>query len=331
MDTPRTNIVFRCDGNSIIGLGHVYRCIALAQMLRSNYTITFYCKTLPESLSAKIIADGISVRIIKEEAEFLNSLDRKKIVVLDNYLLDSSYQQKIKSKDCKLICIDDLHDKEFFADLIINPALGIARNSYKVQSYTKLALGIEYALLRPAFIQAALAVRQIEKLETVFICFGGADPLNLTLKALGVVLDSKKFRKIIVVVGAEYNNLPEILPLVAGSEVEYFNNIDEDQMASIMMQSDLAIVPSSGILIEALACGVVPITCFYAANQFDFHKSITEFCGLTTLGLVDSDFEIQLKEKLGLNLEILQPRKNIQNVLAGSSQRIQDLTNSISQ
>lgn len=330
MNTPQKNIVFRCDGNSTIGLGHVYRCIALAHMLRSNYTITFYCKTLPESLFTKIIDYGFSVQIIKEEAEFLNNLDQKKIVVIDNYLLDSSYQQKIKSKGCKLICIDDLHDKEFFADLIINPALGIAPTSYKVQSYTKLALGIEYALLRPAFLKAALAVRQIEKLETVFICFGGADPLNLTVKALQVVLDSKKYSKIFVVVGAEYKSMSEILSLIERPEVECFNNIDEDQMASIMMQSDLAIVPSSGILIETLACGVVPITCFYATNQSDFHKSITEFCGLTTLGLVESDFDIQLKKKLGLNLEVLQPRKNIQNILSGSSKRIQNLIKSIS-
>ena len=43
-----------------------------------------------------------------------------KIVVLDGYHFDTNYQTKIKQKGCKLVCIDDLHDKHFVADIIIH-------------------------------------------------------------------------------------------------------------------------------------------------------------------------------------------------------------------
>ena len=39
MHKPR--VVFKADGNKDIGLGHIYRCIALAQMLKSEFEVAF--------------------------------------------------------------------------------------------------------------------------------------------------------------------------------------------------------------------------------------------------------------------------------------------------
>lgn len=329
MNSHRTHIVFRCDGNAQIGLGHVYRCLALAQIIKDHYLISFFSKTLPESLFTKIRSLGFSANLIDDETDFLDCLRGSELIILDNYQLDSFYQVTIKNKGCKLICIDDLHDKEFYADLIINPAIGIDSSHYKCQPYTKFALGIEYALLRPPFLKAATNVRQIEKVETVFICFGGSDPMNLTIRTLKLVLNSKKIRRVFVVVGAAFKNLNEIDSLIDNPVVECFQNIDDDQMVSLMTTSDLAIVPASGILIEILACGVIPITCFYAKNQSDFHESITSFCDINTIGPVDTEFEIRLKEELDLNLMSLNHGRNIQKILAQSAERIREVIKSV--
>ena len=39
------NIVFRCDGSNVMGLGHVVRCVALALYFRENgWTVDFITK-----------------------------------------------------------------------------------------------------------------------------------------------------------------------------------------------------------------------------------------------------------------------------------------------
>lgn len=48
---------------------------------------------------------------------------------------------------------------------------GIKANQYKSQAYTKFALGPEYALLRPAFLELSKKKRGIKHIKRVFICF----------------------------------------------------------------------------------------------------------------------------------------------------------------
>ncbi|MDB5222992.1 MAG: Spore coat polysaccharide biosynthesis protein predicted glycosyltransferase, partial [Chitinophagaceae bacterium] len=38
---PKSHILFRADGNSKIGLGHVYRCLAIAERLSEHFNCYF--------------------------------------------------------------------------------------------------------------------------------------------------------------------------------------------------------------------------------------------------------------------------------------------------
>jgi len=168
----------------------------------------------------------------------------------------------------KLVCIDDLHEKEFVADLIINHAPGIHTKDYKAQPYTQFALGLEYALLRPAFLEQAKKQRTIEKVETVMICFGGSDSKNLTQSTLQVVLEFPQFRKIIVVTGSFYQLTTSFKQLVASdTRINLRHALNEQQMLDTMLESDMVIVPASGILFEVLATGCVAISGSYVNNQ----------------------------------------------------------------
>ena len=46
-------------------------------------------------------------------ADFLSHLQGDEIVVLDNYFFTTDYQRAIKQKGCRLVCIDDMHDKHY--------------------------------------------------------------------------------------------------------------------------------------------------------------------------------------------------------------------------
>lgn len=269
-------IYIRVDGGSKIGLGHLVRCNALALMLKEDYDITFVTFPIPNDISEDLISNGFRLIKIESEEEFFDIITPVDLIILDHYELDSIYQKKIKEIGCKLICLDDLHDKKFYADLIINHTPGIVESDYKAQPYTKFALGIEYALLRPAFLEIARQHRQIEKIETLFICFGGADFKNLTSITLNVALEFQSLKKIIIVTGSSFEFKNELKLLINNnSKIDWFSAVSDEEILGLMLLSDLAIVPSSGILLEILSAGCKVITGMYIENQSKALKNVS--------------------------------------------------------
>ncbi len=263
-----TKVLFRVDGSPQIGLGHLVRCIALAHMLRNYFHITFFCKEIPEQIKKELSKNQFSLENLKEEKFFLSQIKPQEIVVCDGYSFNTNYQKQIKSRGAKLVCIDDLHDGQSYADLIINHAPGIKPVDYKAQYFTQYALGPEYALLRPVFLEQARKNRKIVKVEVVLICFGGSDYKNLTELTLRVIMDFTNFKRILVVTGTAYNNPDGLNNLVIrDNRIEHYHAVDEKKMLSLMIESDLAIVPASGILLEVIAAGCIPISGMYIENQ----------------------------------------------------------------
>ena len=126
----KQKVYIRTDGSPEIGLGHVVRCVSLAHMLKNDFTIHFFVLEIPDSLKNEITQNGWDVTFIDRESDFLNKLTGNEIVVIDGYQFDSEYQKEIKSKGCKLVCIDDFHDQHFYADLVINHAPGVSKDDY---------------------------------------------------------------------------------------------------------------------------------------------------------------------------------------------------------
>lgn len=291
----KDKIFIRVDGGASTGLGHLVRSMALAEMLKEKYKFDFFCREAPESIAEKIKAAGFGFIRITDEEEFF---ERAKVIVviLDGYEFKTEYQKRLKDQECTVVCIDDMHEGEFFADLIINHAPGIKPNDYIAQPYTKFALGLEYALLRPAFLEAAKLKKVPRPSENLFICFGGADPENLTLKALKAASNLDCFKKINVVTGASYLH-GETLKEYSNEKISFHSDLDENAMCSIMLECDVAVVPSSSILLESIACGLKVVTCYYVDNQKDFHTEIVKL-GIKTVGKVDEDYKERLKHIL---------------------------------
>ena len=272
---PLPKIWFRADGNVQIGLGHLVRSSALANMLRDDFEIHFVCIELDDAIKKDFIQDGFSVTRINSEDEFIGLIKHGDLVVLDGYQFGTSYQQQLKSKQIGLVSIDDIMDKEFHADLIINQAPNVSPENYRAQSYTEFALGVGYCLLRKPFLDAVnqrnvseTKISPNKSPRTVFICFGGSDAQNLTVLTYKLVKEFKGFERIILVTGASYEHRSMLEGLVSlDSITEHYQHIDAHKMAELMSGSDIKIVPSSGILYEALATGGIVISGYYTDNQ----------------------------------------------------------------
>ena len=312
-------ILFRADGNSEIGLGHLYRLFSLIEMLKEHFQFTFVSSEnstvniIPNSYQLKIIPSQIT---IKEEPEWISKeFDKNNtLLIADGYQFNSSYQRKIKGKGFKFVYIDDLASEHMFADLIINHSPNITSQIYSAEPYTKFALGTKYALLRPAFLDLIAKEKTVQKIDKAFVCFGGADPYNLTLKATKALLKTPQVKKIDIVLGGAYSH-KEIYTLTQ-KNIKIYQNISEEELMKTMVTSNFAIAPASTILYE-LCCVQIPVLSgYYVNNQkkiyngFANKKAIFEMGNMKDFSINSFEEQIQLFFKIDFQ-ELINRQKKI--------------------
>lgn len=261
----KRKIIFRADAAPEIGYGHFVRTLALADMLKDDFDCTFYTQTPTESQKNQAATVCPLKELPSDDSKFplfLSMLSGDECVVLDNYFYTTEYQGKIRAKGCKLVCIDDIHDKHYVSDVLINHAV-TDKSLFSVEPYTRLCLGTEWALLRKPFLTQGLH-KTISNRNNLTVCtiFGGADYFDLTDKAVAALSEIPEVAKIKAVVGF---NSP--LPKSESPKVEYLQNLSAEQMAELYGSCDIALVPASTVCIEALACGIPVVAGYFVDNQ----------------------------------------------------------------
>lgn len=292
----KRKIIFRADGGHHIGMGHFIRTLALVEMLNDHFQCV-YATQNPSQYQISEIERVCQSRIDLPEDDshfdtFLKGLQGDEIVVLDNYFFTTDYQRAIKSKGSKLVCIDDLHDKKFVADLVINYTPGIQREDYKTTSKTQFALGSKFTLLRPEFLEQAKKHRTIASIENVLICFGGSDFNKITESTIKAIQQFTRIKNIIVVTGSAYQPSLEFQSLLESDKrVLHRSNLNSKAMLATMMEVDLAIVPASSIAFEAVCAGCKLLICKYAENQKIFHQFLVDDLNTPSFGDNSNTFQ----------------------------------------
>jgi len=247
-------------------------------MIRENFDCVFAIKAPSEELQ-KIILEScdkiISLEEGSNEDEFVRLVSADCIVVLDGYGFKTDLQTAIKDKGCKLICIDDLHAWHFVADVIVNQD-GNNNINYSKEPYTSVFTGLDYAMLRKPFLNAAKKERDLRKIENIIINFGGADSNNLTSKVLEACLKIEHQIKIHIVTGAAYSYLNTLDKYRGQQNILFYSQLNADQMCNLMQNGELIICPASSVCIEALSMGLNIITGYYADNQKEFANFLDE-------------------------------------------------------
>ena len=301
-------IICRADGNSEIGLGHLYRMVAIADFYIGQYDVVFVTSERSELsvIPSKFVVDVIPQDIsLEHEAKWLskNYSQATDIIVFDGYQFVSSYQKAIKSFSFKSIYIDDNATEYMYADIVVNPASISESIIYKGEPYTEHVFGSKYSMLRPRFYDLAGQARPLETLKSVFICFGGSDPLNLTILATKAVLMlENQFETIDVVLGSA-NISVELFALASeNNKLTVHKSLNETELVDVMLSCDLAIVPASTISYELCCLNMVILAGYYVQNQKLIYDSLvatnTIFgCGDFTDYSI-ADFENKLIELL---------------------------------
>ncbi|APD05870.1 hypothetical protein UJ101_00318 [Flavobacteriaceae bacterium UJ101] len=303
-------ILFRADASQDIGYGHVIRLLALAESLRNDFECVFVTRFLNSFIEEEI--NKICHKRIKLEEDethfnqFLTMLEGDEIVVLDNYFFSTDYQQKIKKSGCKLVCIDDLADRHFVADAIINQIDITSYKSYSKESYTKLFLGLENALLRKDF----LLIEQMDKKKEILIAFGGTDFNNLTYEYVKMTIDLKYHLsyKINIILNDQNEKYFDVEEFARKYEnIQLYSKLSSKEVSDLMKRACSGILPSSSMCIEALALGINVVSGYYIDNQEYMFKYLNDngyVNGYGDLNILDKDrLKIDLDECLRKDLD----------------------------
>lgn len=275
----KTKIYFRADADAKIGLGHVIRSLALISYLKDDYQCVFVINNPKIYILNTIQKECKNVININKENEFFDIINSSDIIVLDSYVFDEEYQRKIKNQCFKLVCIDDIGDRKFVCDAIINHSEGISEKDYTCMPNTKIYLGLKYALLRKPFLLVSVNKQKIQELHNYFVCFGGSDNENYTLNTVKQLTNIYGIKKINIVIGSEYlkdDELKIFCDSINSCEINVYKNVNAEDMVNIMLDSHIAIVPSSSISYEVLSVKRPMITGYTVDNQKLIYNSLVK-------------------------------------------------------
>jgi len=255
-------------------------------MLSAEFDCVFITREIPESIENQInnICKGlykipVHVNIGTSEAAWISKhlSEKGEIFILDGYHFDTDYQRAIRAQGYHLICIDDLANKHYVADVVINHSGGWSVEDFSVESHTKFCLGPKYALLKQPFLEAAK--KRMDEIVSPFeeglrgrkilLCLGGADPKNDTLDILKRLKELDTKEKIKVILGAAYLHRDELEKYTSLHlpNVELFSNIPPNKMVAVMRECPVAILPPSTIAYEYLHVGGMLFLHQIADNQ----------------------------------------------------------------
>lgn len=314
-------VIIRVDGNNNIGLGHIYRGIALAEILKDNFEIEFITKK--DSIVTPVKDIGLNITTLPSDLTFLQepkwfkeNYSTDTIIILDGYAFTEEYQEQIKQNKFKLVYIDDLATGIQKSDLVINHSPGATENDYKKEKYTKLALGLNYAILRKSFINFDnKKIKSNNSLSNILISFGGADPEDYTLKTVTEILKLSKFKQVSVILGAAYKH--EAIFNIQNPILGIHNNLSENDIFELMVSSDLAIVPASTTSIELATLGVPMLLGYFVDNQKGIYDGLISNNIAVPLG----DFNKKDFNELKHDIKKYIDQQNILNIIPKSDSK----------
>ena len=277
----KRKIYFRADGSNDIGMGHIIRSLALADMIKDEFDCIFVTRFVNEYIIKEIEKSCSSYIKLSENKhkhfdEFITCLKKEDTVVLDNYFFTTAYQKQIKAIGCKLVCIDDMHDKHYVADVVINHLIGLKKEQFSIESYTKLCLGRDYALLRKPFLNVITRKRTEQK--RCLVCIGGADKHNITANIVSLLEEIESVEVIDVILGSTYlfkNELEKVIS-ISIKKINIFSSLSSVDMAECMQIADFGILPASSISIEAMAVGMPFLVGYYVDNQKEYYQNLVK-------------------------------------------------------
>jgi len=296
--TDRTvRMVVRCDGDASVGLGHVVRCLALADELRETHGcgITFAMAS-GEPGMALVRENGFPIAAKPtdiNEGDWLDELmEQQQPAVLLLDLRSDLPRGKLRSwrqSGVLIATIDDPSDRRLEADLAFYPPVPQVKELDWRGFAGELYMGWEWVILRNSFAGRSSSPGTPPR---ILVTMGGSDPAGLTLLAIRA-LDTLEHRfEATVVTGSGFAHTMQLFELIAQTRRTFQVEHNVRDMAELMETANLA-VASFGVTAYELATMAVPtvLVCLTADHAHSasslVEERIAEVCGTYPLVTVE--------------------------------------------
>lgn len=292
-------IAFRVDASFAMGTGHVMRCLALAEGLKSDgVDIVFVCRKhtghmlgVIESRGFRTIglqapttnwtatgaqpahAQWLGVDWQTDADDTIAALDCMRLdwLIVDHYALDARWEQRVAGLASRIAVIDDLADRPHACHILIDQNLvSGTRERYMelVPEGAALLLGPYYALLQPDYRHFRADARpRGGSIRRILVSFGGVDSLGLTAMAVDALLAEHNGElEVDIVLSAQAPDYVRIEQKIVG--LAHFRLHDRvPSLAGLMLRADLMIGAGGTTSWERLCLGLPAVVITMAENQ----------------------------------------------------------------
>jgi spore coat polysaccharide biosynthesis protein SpsF len=257
-------LIFRADGGSKRGMGHIFRVVELMSFLRHRWKIPSLLVLRADPDAARVVRRaGIAFRRIRnhaseqEEARRLNSIGqsvRSRALVLD--VLDTR-PERIRILRCHfraIVTLDDRGDGSALCDAVVH-MLTRPRRERKRSAGARVHSGPRFVVVRREFL--ACRRRPIAPVARHFvISIGGADPAGLSVKVARACLAMDFSPRVTLVQGPAFRHraAAEKLARTAKSRLRLVRS--PARLAPHLARADIAVVSGGMGAYEAAAMGI---------------------------------------------------------------------------
>ena len=313
----KKNLFIRVDASPEIGIGHIMRCLTLAQELKNNFDkIIFLTRKDSGDFTETIMKNEFEVIFIptNNDSDIIKNLittysENKNFLLIDHYDIDSNFESSLKNIFERIFVIDDLANRKHDCDLLID------QNYYRdlnqryeklIQNGTIALLGPKYAIIRAEFRKInKKAIKKNSQIKKILVSFGGSDPTNECKKALDALCSIGNSKFEIVVVAGIYNHKFEQLKKLYEkySNIKIYRHVND--LSRLMLNSDLFIGAGGTTTWERFYMGLPSIVTIISDDQKESIEFLSDMGHIINLGLaknVTSKIYIQTLQKLNSDL-----------------------------
>jgi len=315
-------IIIRADGGRDIGLGHIMRCLTLADELKykkPDADIAFISKyedgrSILKSRGYKVVDAEVN-----EVLQIKRLADRETSLITDFLDTDNAYISRIKgTTDIRVIATDNnTRLKVIDADAVVNANV-FDEGETKLIGSTRYYLGPKYVILRKEFDVAHKEEKATrDKVETILVLSGGGDFAGgqLILNSIKALDKINEGIHINVIVGPTFPYRDELNELLSKTKRHFDVSFAPSNLIEIMKNADMAITAAGTVLYELASLGIpsiaVPIVTPNTSHQEDIASNFERHGACINLGRSPSD-ELLL-EKTTMLIKDKSSRKRLSN------------------
>lgn len=314
VDEKSRRILMRCDGDERLGLGHVYRCLALADELRNAHGcgVSFAMATGPvgfDLVKSAFYPVDLKPEDTAEDTWMEGLIQRlhPDALVLDvRSGLSRSALEKWRAGGLVCATIDDGSEHRLSTDFAFYPPVPQVKRMDWTGFTGTLHAGWEWVLLRREFAHDPTQSQKSKPLQksrlTILVTMGGSDPAGMTLKAVEALDLLDEDFDVVVMVGATFLHDRDLQTLLSRVRRHFDVRKNVTDVPGLMAQADLAIASFGVTAYELAARGVPSILLSISADHAESASIFTEAGMAVSLGIVDDVSETKITDTVRIML-----------------------------